>query len=211
MLSLEQDRFVLKQCEYFTKKGASMRVGLLGGTFDPVHNGHLTLAKATYQSFQLDKVLFIPAYTPPHKQGQVITSLDHRLEMLSIAVKELPFVGISDIEISKKAVRYTVETLRELKSILSDDTELFFLVGSDFILDYPTWKEPESLFRLATFVVAARPGYAVDVVPEGVQVLHGNFPNISSTDIRTMVQGGSDISSFVPAGVIKYIMQHNVY
>ena len=188
-----------------------MNIGLLGGTFDPVHNGHLALAQKAFDALQLEKIIFIPAFIPPHKEPQSITSASYRLYMLRLALEEYPFCAISDIEIKKQKKVFTIDTLRELGKQYADDTRLFFIVGSDFVHEYHTWKDPDTLTGLATFVIAPRPGFSVTTVPDGMQILEGNFPPLSSTDIRAKLQNGEDIGGLVPARVAAYIQQHSLY
>ena len=188
-----------------------MKIGLLGGTFDPVHNGHLALAGTAYNELDLDRIIFIPAYIPPHKDPSKITPLEHRLTMLRLAVDPYPFCEISDIEISKERKVYTIETLREFHSRYPEDTSFYYLVGSDFIENYTTWKEYKELLRLAIFTVAARPGFSVSRVPDGIHILEGDFPLISSTDIRIIVRNGENVSRYVPSEVYNYIRDNSLY
>jgi len=188
-----------------------MKIGILGGTFDPIHKGHLVLAEEAYQLLRLDKVLFVPAYIPPHKDPATITPIEHRLKMLELALDEFSFIEISEVEVSKKEVCYTIDTLRELKEIYPEDTEFFFLVGSDFVQDYKTWKEPNTLISLATFIIAVRPGFAISSIPEGMRLLEGNFPFISSTDIRIIVRHGEYLDEQLPRVVFNYIKKNKLY
>lgn len=188
-----------------------MKIGLLGGTFDPVHNGHLALAKRAYDVLSLDKVLFIPSFLPPHKEERTVTPVLHRLKMLEIALNGYPFCEVSDIEISKERVVYTIDTLRELRERYTARVQLFFLVGSDFIDQYKTWKEYALLNSFAQFMIAARPGFSAGRVPEGMQLLEGNFPLVSSTDLRIIIRNNENVSRYLPAQVIQYIKQHELY
>ena len=188
-----------------------MNIGLLGGTFDPVHNGHIQLAEEAYRQLSLEKVLFIPAYIPPHKDACQIISAEHRVNMLEIALNPYSFCEISRIELDTKKKVYTIDTLRAVKTLFHNETKLFFLVGSDFIHAYHTWKEPEALLRLATFTIGRRPEFSCEHIPEKMQLLKGEFPLISSTDIREMYRQGKECSRFLPAGVDEYITKEQVY
>ena len=188
-----------------------MKIGILGGTFDPVHKGHLQLAEEAYTRLKLDSVLFMPAFIPPHKQDSVITSPEHRLAMLERALKELPYCQILDFELKQQKVVYTVDTLLELKKMYSINTEFFFLVGSDFIYEYQTWKKPELLLTLAEFVVAARPGFVVKVLPPSTQLLEGDFINVSSSEIRDNFAHNSNNAEFIPEQVLSYINEFGLY
>ncbi len=188
-----------------------MDIGLLGGTFDPVHNGHLALARTAFDALHLEKVVFIPAFIPPHKESKSIMSVSHRLRMLELSLLENPFCEISDIEIKKNKKVFTIDTLQELKRNYPRDVRLFFLVGSDFIHEYHTWKEPAELLELATFIIASRPGFSYTILPQGMQVLEGNFPDISSTDIRDKLKKREDVSDLLPPNVLSYIKKHALY
>ena len=144
-----------------------MNVGLFGGTFDPIHRGHITVARAAQERFQLGKVLFVPASTPPHKQGQAITSYPHRYAMVALAVQgEKQFVP-STIEAPEErgdAPSYSIETVRRLKKRLKKSDRLFFLVGMDQFKDIASWREPEALLRETEFIVMNRPGWSLGEV-----------------------------------------------
>lgn len=189
----------------------SMRIGIIGGTFDPVHNGHVYLAEKAYQNLQLDSVLFMPAFIPPHKQGQVTASVEDRLAMLRLSLSDLPYVEISDFEIKQAKVMYTVDTLREMRKMYSPNTELFFIVGSDFVYEYQTWKNPDELLRLATFAVAVRPGFSFNVLPPSTVLLEGDFPEISSSEIRNRLIEHSDCAGYLPTAVNDYIQTRRIY
>jgi len=188
-----------------------MKLGLLGGTFDPVHNGHVVLAEKAHEELGLDKVIFIPAFIPPHKNAEGITAVEHRLKMLEISSQDLSFCEISDIELKKEQVVYTVDTLREMRAIYGEAAELYFLVGSDFVDQYTTWKDYTTLSSLATFMIAARPGFSVNHIPEGMQLLEGDFPLVSSSDLRIIIRNGENVSRYVPLAVCNYIKNNNLY
>lgn len=148
-------------------KLSSLNVGLFGGTFDPIHRGHLTVARAAQQRFQLGKVLFVPAATPPHKQKQPITAYPHRYAMVSLAVQgDKAFVpsAMESHEERGDAPSYSIETVRRLKKQLKKSDRLFFLVGMDQFRDIATWREPEALLRETEFIVMNRPGWSLGEV-----------------------------------------------
>ncbi|MBU1862426.1 MAG: nicotinate-nucleotide adenylyltransferase [Candidatus Omnitrophica bacterium] len=188
-----------------------MKIGLLGGTFDPVHDGHLDLAQRALSELALQKIIFIPAFIPPHKESSSITSAVCRCEMLQLALEGKPQYEISDIEIQKQQKTYTVDTLREIKEIYPPDTEFFFLVGSDFLHEYHTWKEPEVVITLAQFVVAGRPGFPYASLPKRMIFLEGDFPSISSTAIRKTIKKGLDVTNMLPSSVYLYIKKYQLY
>jgi nicotinate-nucleotide adenylyltransferase len=134
------------------------RIAVLGGTFDPVHNGHLTVARALADQFGLDQFVFLPAFHAPHKPDRNPTSAYHRYAMLAIASREDPKIVISTLELEKQTKRYTVETLPELQMIY-DDSKLFFVMGADSWMDIRTWKEWETVLKISDHIVVSRPGY----------------------------------------------------
>ncbi len=188
-----------------------MKIGLVGGTFDPVHNGHIALATKAYETLELDTVLFIPAFIPPHKNAPTITAVEHRRTMLEMALEGLSFCEISDIELAKERVVNTIDTLQELRTVYGAEVELYFLVGSDFVDQYTTWKEYEKLSSAAHFMIAARPGFSVSQIPEGMQLLEGDFPLVSSTDLRIIIRNGENVSRYLPANVYSYIQRNQLY
>lgn len=195
-----------------------MRLGLFGGTFDPIHLGHLVLAEQCREACQLDSVWFVVAGAPPHKMGER-TSVDHRLEMARIAVAGNRAFEVSEIETKRPGPHYSVETLAEVKRQRPED-ELFFLIGADSLVDLPGWRQPEGIARLATVVVVNRPG----IDPERTAALPafgpGTFPlksvtippiGIASNDLRRRMSEGRSIRYMVPRGVEAYIEANGLY
>jgi nicotinate-nucleotide adenylyltransferase len=200
-----------------------MRLGLLGGTFDPVHYGHLLLAECCREECRLDEVWFVPAAVPPHKKREDLTPGRERIEMLELAVGGHTAFQVSRLEVERGGVSYTVETLQRLRD--DDPTrELFFLMGADSLLDLPGWKEPQTICALATLVVVGRPGteepdysgLAGIVSAErisGISRLRVEMPviGISSREIRQRVAAGLSIRYRTPRAVEKYIETHGLY
>ncbi len=186
------------------------RVGILGGTFDPIHNGHVCLAKSARDRFGLKKVMFIPARRPPHKQAIKITAGRIRLEMVERAVADLPGFEASDIELSNPGLSYSVKTLRKLKREYPK-TEFFFIVGSDAVPELDTWKDAEELFRLSRFVIACRPGWGKLPLPPNAELLEDDFPAISSSELRNLIRQGRTVDKFIPTGVIDVINKYRLY
>jgi len=198
------------------------RIGILGGAFDPPHIGHLTGAEKVREEFGLDKIIFIPTYIPPHKNLPK-ASPDKRLEMVEIAIQGKPYFEVSDIEIKRKGISYTVDTIRELKQIYSKD-ELYLIIGMDEAKDFINWKKPKKLLKFCKFIILTRPGFQPEAaellahkkeeVPEPlrktVQFLSLNL-DISSTMIRELVKKSNSIKSFVPEGVENYIKENKLY
>jgi nicotinate-nucleotide adenylyltransferase len=201
-----------------------MKIGVLGGSFNPIHNGHLAVARAAAASLSLDTVLFIPAKTPPHKPGKELAPAQDRLAMTRLAVKGNATFAASDIELSRPSTSYTIDTIKELRALHGRDVEVFFLIGADTIGELSTWKDVAQLVTLCTFVTVARPGWseknfddlAGTFEPQVVDSLKQHFITmdpvpVSSTEIRTKVARGENISGLVPKAVEEYITEHGLY
>lgn len=196
------------------------RLGILGGTFDPIHYGHLVAAQEAASALRLDRVLFIPTREPPHKRGEPVLAVEHRLEIVRRGISGNPRFELSTIEIERPGPSYTVDTLRELRRLYPDG-ELHFIVGMDLLADLPTWHNPGGIVQLAVIVAVTRRGWeAVDLgwleaaVPEAagrVQVLPIPGLDISSTEVRERIAAGRPIRYLVPDGVIGYIQEQGLY
>ena len=188
-----------------------MKIGLLGGSFNPIHIGHLILAEEARDHFSLRKVLFIPSYRSPHKKNEARrVTPRHRVAMVRLAVKGHAGFAVSDIEIRRGGVSYTIDTVRELRRKIPR-AEFFFLVGSDWVKQLSTWKEARKLFPLCRFVMVERPEFPVKKVPHGFERLTIPQIGISSKAIRQRVREGRSISYQVPEAVEKYILKHALY
>jgi nicotinate-nucleotide adenylyltransferase len=141
-----------------------MRIGIMGGTFDPIHLGHLRAAEEIYWAFGLDRIIFVPAARPPHKEEVVAASAMHRYEMVSLATVFTPYFTVSPIELQRKGKSYSVETVREFQRLSGPDTNLYFVVGVDAFLEMSEWREAKELLTLARVIVTARPGWRLDEV-----------------------------------------------
>ncbi len=139
-------------------KHSPLKVGLLGGSFNPIHNGHLTIAQHVHERMQLSQVVFIPTSDPPHKRDGSLAPANVRLEMVRLAIADNPLFTVSDIEMRRTGKSYSIDTIRALQHHYGPSTELFFIIGLDAFLDFPTWREPEELLRICHFVVVPRPG-----------------------------------------------------
>jgi len=197
-----------------------MRLGVFGGTFDPVHYGHLVAAEEVRYRLRLDKVLFVPAGMPPHKLDHDITPTRHRLAMLELAIASNPGFALSRVDIDRHGPCYTVDTLALLHQEYGPGTELFFLMGMDSLAEILTWKEPERLIRLAQIVVVGRPGFQADVdeldkvlpgAAERISIVDTPLMEVSSSDIRQRVREGAPIRYQVPEAVEAYIRAHRLY
>ena len=141
-----------------------MRIGIMGGTFDPIHLGHLRAAEEIYWAFGLDRIIFVPAARPPHKEEVVAASAMHRYEMVSLATVFTPYFTVSPIELQREGKSYSVETVREFQRLSGPDTNLYFVVGVDAFLEMSEWREAKELLTLARVIVTARPGWRLDEV-----------------------------------------------
>ena len=191
-----------------------MKICLFGGTFDPPHIGHLLIAQTVCEAENFDKILFVPAYQPPHKTE--ITPIKNRLEMLEIAVDANPNFEISDIEIKRGGVSYTIDTIEYIKEkILSENDELSYLMGSDSLLDFHNWKDTRRILDLCKVVVAIRPGFHPSDIPswilQRIQFANISRFEISSSNIRHRWVEDKTIRYMVTLPVWDYINKNNLY
>ena len=213
-----------------------LRLGLFGGTFNPMHYGHLRSAEEVCQALALTRLWFIPAGEPPHKTDQRITPFEMRLEMSRLAVGDHPVMSVSDLEGRRPGRSYSIETLRQISQEVGPTWELYFILGMDAVLEIATWKDYKDLFTLSHFVVLDRPGYNRQKLEEvllgevhprvrpltgepGFQHPSGHkvflqattLMDISGTGIRKMVRQGRSIRYLLPEAVRKYIITHKLY
>lgn len=198
-----------------------MKIGILGGTFDPVHLGHLAIAEQARSRLNLSRVIFIPAGEPWLKSDRDITPANHRVEMVRLAIAGNPYFELSTVEVERPGPSYSVDTIAILREQLGDDCSLFFLLGWDSLAELPRWKEPARLIRMCRLVAITRPGYskpdlgAMEPLVPGVSknVLWLEIPpvDISSSEIRQRVARGLSIRDLVPPKVAEYIEEHRLY
>ncbi len=197
-----------------------MRVGVLGGTFDPIHNGHLVAAEEIRAQLRLDRVVFVPAGLPPHKLTDDVSSVDHRLAMVKLAVAGNPCFTVSHVDIDRFGPCYTVDTIELLWDEWGFEVELYFIMGSDSLADVLTWHKPERLIRLCRLAVVERPGYRVDMeelerllpgIASRIHFINSPQLDISSTDIQRRVREGLPIKYQTPDAVEEYIYEHELY
>lgn len=186
------------------------RIGIFGGTFNPPHMGHLLIAERAREAAHLERILFIPAFLPPHKVGREIVSPVHRLEMTKLAAKGNRCFEVSDMEIRKTGISYTVDTVRMLRTQMPRG-ELFLILGSDSLAEYAGWKEPGEIRAMAQLLVYSRGNGMTNRLPSGVDLIRGPEIGISSTDIRGRVARGESIRYMVPTAVENYIKKHGLY
>ncbi len=177
------------------------RHGVLGGSFDPIHLGHIWIATFAVEQLALDTVLLIPAAVPPHK-GAPIAPYPFRRELVEVAVAGFPKLVVSDIENDETTPSYTVDTLRRLRATFPPEDEIWLLIGEDALRDLPTWKEPEEIVRLCSLGIYGRPGYAGEV-PQGARArwIDGPSCGLSSSWIRRRLRAGLSVAPLVPPGV----------
>ena len=211
------------------------RLGILGGTFDPIHYGHLRLAEEVGETLNLEHIYLIPAALPPHKGRRSVSAFEHRLEMTAIASAESPRLKVLDIEARRQGFSYSIETLKIFHAMYPPDLDLHFVLGMDAFLEIETWKDFRNLFNYAHFVVIQRPGFPSDILgsflptlgvsfekkdpanrfvaPSGYEVIpmEATLMDISSTKIREKVADGKSIRFLVPEAVRCYIKNNSLY
>ena len=188
-----------------------MRIGILGGTFNPIHIGHLILAEEAYFKLKLDKLIFVPAFMPPHKDSQDIINAKDRLEMVRLAIEDNAAFEVSTYEIDSKKKSYSIDTLREFRNIYGKDAQLCFITGSDSLKDLFSWKNINDIFKISKFIVANRPGYPVKDLPKEADTVVITPIEVSSEDIRRRLKEGRSIRYLVPEKVRKHIIEHRLY
>jgi len=198
-----------------------MRVGIFGGTFDPIHNGHLVIAEAVKDQLNLAEIIFVPAGQPWLKAGWPISPAQHRLAMLRLALAGKPCFNISGAELERAGPSYTVDTVEELRRKMGEDAELFFILGWDSLATLPRWRDASRLIRLCTLVAVHRPGFprpdlkpmakSVPGVSRRVIFMTEPCVDISATDIRERVRLGQPLTDLVPEAVARYIKEQGLY
>ncbi|TZE82327.1 nicotinate-nucleotide adenylyltransferase [Calorimonas adulescens] len=199
-----------------------IKVGIMGGTFDPIHYGHLVTAEAVRYKFNLAKVIFVPSGNPPHKEARVITEKKHRYLMTILATVTNPNFEVSAIELNKEGYTYTVDTMKEFKTIYGENFEFYFITGADAILEILKWKDIDTLLNLCNFVAATRPGFNTKDLADKLEYIKKTYDKdifrvevpslaISSTDIRQRVAHGEPIKYLLPEAVERYIQKNHLY
>jgi nicotinate-nucleotide adenylyltransferase len=198
------------------------KIGIMGGTFDPIHYGHLVTAEAARDEFNLDKVVFVPSGNPPHKKEKSISEGSDRLYMTSLATANNPYFEVSDIELKRKGYTYTVDTLRDFVGIYGENTHIYFITGADAVVEILTWKDVPAILKLCRIVSAYRPGSDINKFKKMVDQLERVYKSkvylievpalaISSTEIRRRVSSGITIKYLLPGSVEKYILDKGLY
>lgn len=203
-------------------QGENSRIGICGGTFDPIHNGHLIIAEAVRENMNLDKIIFIPSGMPPHKDNLRVTDAEHRFNMVYKAVSTNPYFEASRMEIDRQGYTYTIDTITQLQDVHGEFARFFFIIGADVIPELLTWKNYNRLFKICEFISVLRPGFDSEKFQKGVNHLEMqynasihtvNVPliEISSTEIRSRVQNSRTIKYLVPESVEEYIYINGLY
>ena len=201
------------------------KIGIMGGTFNPVHSGHLVTAQEALSQFKLDRVIFIPTGNPPHKIEKDIADAEDRYIMTVIATSSNSNFYVSRMEIDRKEKSYTIDTVRQLRKKYGKNSSLYFITGADAILEILTWKNTDEIISLCKFIAATRPGYDMTRIEDLRKKLFSSSEasykkiycmeipalSISSTDIRNRVRSGRPIDYLLPEGVSNYILKHGLY
>lgn len=196
------------------------KVGIMGGSFDPIHLGHLVVANEVLNIYNLDEIIFVPSGNPPHKNGLKAESF-HRLLMVNMAVLSNGKFSVSDFEIKSLEKSYTLNTLREFRK-LYDDSELYFITGTDAVIDLPNWYEPEEILKLCRFIAVSRPGMSIEEVNDKINEIQKKFGGniellqvpmlqISSTNLRERFKMGVSAKYLLPESVEQYIIKNELY
>ena len=196
-------------------------IGIFGGTFDPIHNGHLAVARAAQKHLRLDRVVFVPVGTPPHKRWQPVTPAEHRWQMVALAVAENPRFSVSRVDIDRPAPQYSVDTIRLLRQAFGTSAEnTFFIIGADALSNLPSWKDAAGIVMQCRIAVVHRPGFHLDLktiaseipqLPSRLVWIEMPPVPVSATEVRRRVGQGLSIDKLVPPAVAEYIARHQLY
>ena len=198
------------------------RIGIMGGTFDPIHYGHLAAAEAARIEFGLCKVIFMPVGNPPHKQSQKISDAEHRYRMTALATSSNSGFEVSRLEVDKAGITYTFDTMEELRSIYGEAPEIYFITGADAVLELLTWYKIGELLTLCKFIAVTRPGFDIWKLEQKIAEISSKYDGeiiclevplleISSTDIRERIRSGKPVKYLLPEEVEAYIHKNGLY
>jgi nicotinate-nucleotide adenylyltransferase len=196
------------------------KIGVIGGTFDPVHYGHLAAAEEARITLNLERVLFVVANVPPHKLDEEVTPVEHRLAMVRLAINSNPHFAISRVDVDRPGPSYTVDTISILQEQWGQETEIYFIMGLDSLMELPTWHQPQRLIHLCHLVVVRRPGFELDMaqlevslpgISSRVEILDMPEMDISSSELQERVRESLSIRYQVPPEVARYINEHELY
>ncbi|MDO9464183.1 MAG: nicotinate-nucleotide adenylyltransferase [bacterium] len=192
-----------------------MRIGIMGGTFNPIHYGHLVSASEVCSKFKLDKVIFVPSSINPLKNTSNLVGAHHRLKMIKLAIADNPRFEDSDIEIKRGGASYTIDTIKTFVKKYGKDVNIYFIIGTDAFLEINSWASPDALLRMCKFIVTTRPGYDIKeaklVFKKYIEIMKITYLKISSSDIRERIKSGTPIRYLLPKKVEDYIQKHELY
>lgn len=192
-----------------------MKIAIMGGTFNPIHNAHLLSAEQVREGLGYDKILFVPAARPPHKSQPDMVSAEHRYQMVLLATAENPYFEVSRIELDRAGPSYTIQTIKTLRHLYGKTTQLAWIIGADSLIEYKIWKDFDEVLRQCTLIATTRPNYDFERVPSEIRNLVTTFQitgfDMSATEIRERVQNNTSIRYLVPETVAAYIDKHQLY
>ena len=187
-----------------------MKIGILGGTFNPIHIGHLILAEEAREKLGLDKVIFVPTFLPPHKVTSDIAPASDRLTMIKLAIRSNKYLIVSDSEIKRNGRSYTIDTIKEFKEKFGSD-DLYFIIGSDLLKYLEEWKDLNEIIKMVKFIAATRPGYPLERIPSYINTLPIRAVDISAFEIRECVKENKSFRYLLPERVFDYIKKRGLY
>jgi len=187
-----------------------MKIGILGGTFNPIHIGHLILAEEAREKLGLERVIFVPTYLPPHKDNTDIAPAKARLQMIRLAIKGNKYFAVSDLEIKRDGRSYTIDTIKEFNAMYPKD-ELYFIIGSDLLKYLDDWKDLNDIIKMVKFIAATRPGYPLNNLPSYIQTLAIRAVDVSAFEVRSCVRENKSFRYLVPERVLDYINIKGLY
>lgn len=187
-----------------------MKIGILGGTFNPIHIGHLILAEEAREKLGLDKVIFVPTFLPPHKDNSNIAPASDRLTMIKLAIEGNKYFIVSDLEIKRNGRSYTIDTINEFKEKFGSD-DLYFIIGSDLLKYLEEWKDLNEIIKIVKFIAATRPGYPLEKIPSYINTLPIRAVDISAFEIRECVKENKSFRYLLPERVYNYIKKRGLY
>lgn len=187
-----------------------MKIGILGGTFNPIHIGHLILAEEVREKLKLDRIIFVPTYLPPHKDNSDIALAKDRYNMIRLAIKKNKYFFVSNIEIKRNGKSYTIDTIKEFNKVYPED-ELYFITGSDLLKYLDDWKDLNDIIKMVKFIVATRPGYPLEKIPSYIATVAIRAVDVSAFEIREAVKENKSFRYLVPETVFNYINKKRLY
>lgn len=187
-----------------------MKIGILGGTFNPIHIGHLILAEEAREKLGLKKIIFVPTFLPPHKDNSNIAPASDRLTMIKLAIEGNKYFIVSDLEIKRNGRSYTIDTIKEFKEKFGSD-DLYFIIGSDLLKYLEEWKDLNEIIKIVKFIAATRPGYPLEKIPSYINTLPIRAVDVSAFEIRECVKENKSFRYLLPERVYNYIKKRGLY